>query len=213
MFAFTIDDLLLIFQRFNLAVWPLQIVAYVLGLVAVFFAIKQTGYSMKIVLAILAFHWLWAGIVFCLIYWAPSYPSAYVLGVLCIVQGILFLVSLFRSNLSDCPGTRAYFIVGIVFVIYALAGYPIVGYLVGHVYPKSAPFGLVPCPTAVFTFGLFLLVQKKFPGYYLAVPVIVAIAGLVAIYKGVYEDIGLFISGIIGTYLLVKRYKTFGQTA
>ena len=213
MFSFTIDDLLLIFQRFNLAIWPLQIVAYVLGFVAFFFAIKQTGLSMKIILAILSFYWLWSGIVFCLIHWAPSYPSAYVFGVFCIVQGVLFLISLFQSNLSDCPQTRMHFIVGIVLVLYALAGYPLVGYLVGHVYPKSVPFGLAPCPTTVFTFGLFLLIPQKFPRYYLIVPFILAIASLLAVYKGIYEDIGLFIAGVIGTYLLVKRYKAAGQAA
>lgn len=213
MFSFTIDDLLLVFERYNLAVWPLQIIAYILGFVAVFFTIKQTKYSMKIVPAILSFFWLWVGIVFCLLYWAPSYPSAYAFGIFSIVQGLLFLMSLFKSNLSDCPGTRMHLIVGMIFVIYAMAGYPLVGYLVGHVYPKSVPFGLVPCPTAVFTFGLLLLIQKKFPVYYLVVPFIVAFASLLAIYKGVYEDIGLFLSGVIGTYLLVKRYKATGQAA
>ena len=213
MFSFTIDDLLLIFQRFNLAVWPLQIIAYVLGFVAVFFAVKQTRYSMKIVLAILSFCWLWAGIVFCLMYWASSYPSAYGFGVLCIIQGSLFLMSLFKSNLSDCPRTNLHLIMGVLFIVYAMAGYPIIGYLVGHVYPKSVPFGLAPCPTTVFTFGLFLLIRKKFPGYYLIVPFIVSIASLLAVYKGVYEDIGLFLAGVIGTYLLVKRYKTPAQPA
>ena len=213
MFSFTIDDLLLIFQRFNLAVWPLQIIAYVLGFVAVFFAVKQTRYSMKIVLAILSFCWLWAGIVFCLLYWATSYPSAYGFGVLCIIQGSLFLMSMFKSNLSDCPRTNLHLIMGVLFIVYAMAGYPIIGYLVGHVYPKSVPFGLAPCPTAVFTFGLFLLIRKKFPGYYLIVPFIVSIASLLAVYKGVYEDIGLFLAGVIGTYLLVKRYKTPAQPA
>jgi hypothetical protein len=58
MFSFTLNDLLLIFERLNLAVWPLQIIAYILGLLVVFLAIKQMKYSMKIVLAILSIFWL-----------------------------------------------------------------------------------------------------------------------------------------------------------
>ena len=93
MFSFTLNDLLMVFERFNLAVWPLHILAYILGLLAVFFAIKQTKYSMKIVLSILSIFWLWFGIVFCLIYWAPSYKYAYGFGFLSIIQGLLFLIA------------------------------------------------------------------------------------------------------------------------
>ena len=69
--------------------------------------------------------------------------------------------------------------------------------------PSSAhvlPLGLVPCPTTIFTFGLLLLINKKYPKYYLIVPFIVAVAGLLAIYKGIYEDIGLFLAGLVGAY-------------
>ena len=211
MFSFTIDDLLLVFERFNLAIWPLQIAAYVLGLLAVFFTIKQTKYSMKIVLAILSFFWLWCGIVFCMIYWAPSYPYAYGFGVLATIQGLLFLFSTIKSNLSDCPRINLHFNVGILFIIYAMAGYPILGYFLGHIYPKFVPFGLVPCPTTVFTFGLFLMMDKKFPRYTIIIPLIVAIVSLLAIYKGVYEDIGLFLTGLIGTYLILRRDRTTEQ--
>jgi len=207
MFSFTIDDLLFIFERFNLAVWPLQIISYILGLVAIFFAIKQIRYSMKVVLVILSFYWLWAGIVFCLMYWAPSYISGYGFGFLCIIQGFLFLKSAIKPNFTDCPRTNLHFSVGLIVIIYAMAVYPVFGYFLGHIYPKFLPFGLVPCPTTIFTFGIFLLLNKKFPRYYLVVPFIVAISGLVALYKGVYEDIGLFLAGLICTFLILKRDK------
>ena len=211
MFSFTIDDLLLIFERFNVAVWPLQIIAYILGLLVVFFTVKQTKYSMKIVLAILSLFWLSIGIVFCLIYWAPSFKSAYGFGIFSIVLGFLFLVSIFKPNYSDCPRSKLHSTVGIIFIVYAMAGYVLFGYFLGHIYPKSVPFGLVPCPTAVFTFGWLLLIDKRFPRYYLIVPCIVAVAGLLAVYKGMYEDIGLFLTGVIGTFLILKRYKKMDQ--
>jgi len=211
MFSFTLNDLLLIFERFNLAVWPLQIIAYILGLLAVFFAIKQTKHSMKIVLLILSFFWLCFGIVFCLKYWAPSYQYAYGFGFLSIIQGILFLISLFKPNLLDSPRSKLHFTLGILIILYAMAVYPLIGYFLGRVYPKSLPFGLVPCPTTIFTFGMFLLLNKKFPRYYLVVPGIIAVAGLLAVYKGVYEDIGLFLAGLTTIYLLIKRNKKVDQ--
>ncbi len=207
MFSITIDELLLVFQRFNQAVWPVQIAAYGLGLAAVYLIFKQTPFSIKVVLAILSFCWLWSGIVFCLMYWAHSYVYAYGFGLLCIIQGSLFLMGVIKQDWPDSPKPRSHFITGIVFVAYAMAGYPILGYFLGHVYPEFIPFGLVPCPTAVFTFGLFLLMNKKFPRYYLIVPFIVAIASLLAVYKGVYEDIGLFLAGLIGTFLILHGAK------
>ena len=207
MFSITIEELLLIFERFNQAIWPFQFVAYILGIVAVFFIFKQTRYSTKIVLAILSFFWLWSGIVFCLMYWVPSYVYAYGFGLLCIIQGLLFLMGVIKQDWPDSPKSRSHFITGIVFVAYAMAGYPILGYFLGHVYPEFIPFGLVPCPTTVFTFGLFLLMNKKFPRYYLVVPFIVAIASLLAVYKGVYEDIGLFLAGLIGIFLILHSAK------
>ena len=207
MLSFTTEEILLIFERFNLAIWPMQIISYILGILAVFFALKKTKYSMKIVLVVLSFFWLWSGIMFCLIYWAPSYVFAYGFGALCIIQGLLFLFSLFKSNFSDCPRINLHFTLGIIFVIYAIIGYPVFGYFLGHVYPKFLTVGLVPCPTAVFTFGLFLLINNKFPRYYLFVPFIVAIASLLAVYKGIYEDIGLFLTGLIGTVLILRRDK------
>jgi hypothetical protein len=115
------------------------------------------------------------------------------------------MISAFKSNLLDCPQSKLHYTLGIIFILYAMAGYPLIGYLLGHVYPRSLPFGLVSFPTTIFTFGMFLLINKKFPRCYLIIPFIIAIAGLLAIYKGVYEDIGLLLSGLIGRYLIIKR--------
>jgi hypothetical protein len=95
--------------------------------------------------------------------------------------------------------------VGIVFIIYAMAGYQLLGYSLGHVYPEFFPFGLVPCPTAIFTFGVLLITNKKIPGYYLLIPAIFAAGGFLAVSKGVFEDIGLIIAGLTGSYLLLRR--------
>ncbi|MBN2030109.1 hypothetical protein JW824_07665 [bacterium] len=209
MFSFTVEELLLAFERYNLAVWPLQIIASILGLVALFFTIKKTKNAIRIVSAILSFFWLWTGIVFCFIYWSPYYSYAYGFGILCVIQGLLFLISTLRPDLSDHSQTKLDSTVGFIFIIYSMAGYLVLGYLIGHGYPKYLPFGLVPCPTAIFTFGLFLMIDKKFPRYYLIVPSIIAIVSLLAIYKGIYEDIGLFLAGLIGTFLILKMDRKY----
>jgi len=196
----------MVLERYNEAVWPLQIVAYILGILALYFVIKKNKYSNQIILAILSFYWFWNGIVFCP-FWAPTYNFAYLFAAFCIIQGVLFMIAIFKSNISFGLPSNLYSIIGIVFIVYAMVGYQVFGYFLGHVYPKFFPFGLVPCPTTIFTFGLFLLTDKKFPRYYLVVPFIVALGGFLAAYKGVLEDIGLIIAGFVGTYLLLQRDK------
>jgi hypothetical protein len=205
MFSIILEEFLTVLECYNLSIWPLQIFAYLLGIIALFFSIKRPKYSNKIVLVILSFYWFWNGIVFCPIFWAPTYTFAYLFGAFCIIQGLLFLIGAFKSNISI--GFRGNFnsIIGIIFVVYAMLGYQLLGYSLGHVYPKFFPFGLVPCPTTIFTFGIFLMTDKKFPKYYLIVPCIVAIMGILAVYKGIFEDIGLILAGVIGTILIILR--------
>jgi hypothetical protein len=212
MFSINLEEFLLVLERYNLAIWPLQIFAYIFGFLALFFTIKRFKYSNQIILAVLSFFWLWTGAVFCPIYWAPTYKFAYLFGALCIIQGLLFLTGAVKSEMSFKFRTDQYSIAGILFIIYAIGGYYLVGIFLGHVYPMSFPFGLVPCPTAIFTFGFFLLADKKFPKYYLIIPVIVSLAGILAVYKGILEDIGLIFAGVVGTALILLKDRKFRKS-
>jgi hypothetical protein len=211
MLSFSLEEFLMILERYNLIVWPMQILAYFFGILALVFVFKKNKYSNQIILTVLSLYWLWNGIIFCPIFWAPTYNFAYLFAAFCIIQGILFIIAIFKCNISFGLYSNLYTIIGIVFIIYAMVGYLIFGYFLGHVYPKFFPFGLVPCPTTILTFGLFLLTDKKVPRYYLIVPFIIALGGFLAAYKGVLEDIGLIIAGFLGTYLLLQRDKNTDQ--
>jgi hypothetical protein len=54
-------------------------------------------------------------------------------------------------------------------VVFALVLYPVIGYTFGHIYPSSPTFGL-PCPTTIFTFGIFLWSDKRLPVAILVIP-------------------------------------------
>jgi len=90
-----------------------------------------------------------------------------------------------------------------------MAGYSLFGYLLGRVYPQFFPFGLVPCPTTIFTFGILLLTNKRFSKYFLVVPLIFSIGGFLAVYRGILEDIGLIIAGLLGVVLILLRDRNF----
>ena len=92
------DSLFQAFSRYNEAIWPIQIAAYALAFVAIFFAVKRIKYSDNIILFILSFYWLWAGIVCLFGFLAPDFPIFYMLGVMAVFQGILFLYFGFKSE-------------------------------------------------------------------------------------------------------------------
>jgi hypothetical protein len=141
-------------------------------------------------------------------YWRKVYPFASVFGVLLVIQGIMFLGNSIKSKLSFQLRGDIYSIFGVIFLLYAMVGYSVLGQFLGHVYPRFFQFGLVPCPTTIYTFGLFLLTDKKLPKYLFVIPLLSSLSGILAVYWGIYEDIGLVITGLLGTYLILHRDKT-----
>ena len=207
MLLFNLDEFLNVLEIYNLKFWPLQIIAFAIGLIAVFFAFRRSKSSSIVILAILSLFWLWNGAVFCYLFWTSIYKLAYVFAVLCFTQGILFALALYKSDIEIHfhPGWKS--ILGITFIVYAMVGYQVFGYFLGHVYPQFFPFGLVPCPTAIFTFGLLLMTVRKIPLLYLILPVIIASGGFMVVPMGILEDIGLILAGISGVFLMLKTDK------
>jgi hypothetical protein len=211
MLTFSLEEFLVVLESYNLDIWPLQIVAYLLILLVLFISLKPTKYSVKIVSAILSFFWLCTGIVFCFIYWAPTHIFGYIFGICCTAQGLLFLYSIIKSDIAIDPQDKSYKLIGILFVLYAMIGYQILGYYLDHIYPKFFAVGLVPCPTTIFTFGLFVIINTKIPIKYVAIPFMISLGGFLAVYNGIYEDIGLIVLGIWGTILIIKRNSHIGS--
>jgi hypothetical protein len=207
---FTIEQFLKIFEDYNLAVWPMQIVLYILGAGAIFFAVKKLPQSNKIIFLILAVLWIWMGIVYNLIYFTAINRAAYIFGISFIVEGTLFFFTAFSKNTipfqlrPDLNG-----ITGCLLLVFALVLYPILGNFQGHVYPSSPTFGL-PCPTTIFTFALLLWANKRIPIVLLIIPFVWSIIGFSAAFSlGIKEDIGLIISGLLSTFLIAAKNKKY----
>ncbi len=194
------------FTEYNLRIWPMQLVAYALCIVVVVLALRKARYSDQVIAAILAFFWLWLG----LMLWLPGsaiFLPAYVFGALSLIQGGLFLLGVARPRVSYRIGADASSRLGLALIVYAMVFYPLVGYAVGHIYPRSLTIGVFPCATAIFTLGMFLCTEGKVPRPLLIAPLVVALYGIVAVSGGVVEDIGLIIAGIVTPLMLVYREK------
>ena len=203
---------------YNAAIWPVQIITYILGIAAVILVLRETKLSDRIVSLIMGCLWLWSGIVFCFLYFGKSSPMFYIMGSFLILQGILFLLYSFRVYVTRVLSFRArggsYTIVGTVMIAYAWVIYPLIGHLTGHAYPQTPVFGVAPCPVTIFTFGLLLLTHKRVPGVILVIPLLFSLGGIMAVLTyGVYADVGLVASGIIGTIMIINRNIEISELA
>jgi hypothetical protein len=206
---FTVEQFLDVFGKYNLAIWPRQLLFYLIVILTLILAVKKTNYSDKVISAILSFFWLWMGVVYHLLYFTQINKAAYAFGILYIIQGILFFyVGIMKNNLSFRFQSNNYTLMGSLFVIYGVGLYPILGYFLGHIYPKSPTFGL-PCPTTIFTFGLLLWTEKAFPKYLLLIPFIWSVIGFsAAVSLGIREDIGVLIAGLVSSLLILFRDRS-----
>jgi hypothetical protein len=153
---------------------------------------------------VLAFFWLWMGLVYHIIFFTEINPAAYIFGVLFIIQGLLFFFfGVLNNQLTYSDSNYKLSVAGIIFILFALFIYPFLGLIFGHTYPGNPTFGL-PCPTTIFTFGIFLFSEKKISFYLYLIPFLWSIVGFTAaINLGIYEDTGLLAAGIAGALLII----------
>ena len=192
----TLEQFFEVFRNYNETVFPVQVILYLLSVTVIYLTIKRTAKSDKIISGILAFLWLWMGVVYHLVFFTTINKAAYLFGAIFILQGILFLtLGIIKAKLS------------FKLILFALIIYPFLGHFLGHAYPASPTFGL-PCPTTIFTFGLLLLTDKNCPVAIIIIPFVWSIVGFTAAFNfGVWEDTGLLIAGLITLFMLLIKKR------
>ena len=203
---FTLEQFLEVFKSYNQAVFPMQIIFYLVSVIAIYLVIKPNSKSDKMISFILSFLWFWMGIVYHLYFFTKINIAAYPFGGLFIGQGILFaILGVFQDRFSFRFQKDKYKITGIILIVFSLVIYPILGHFFGHIYPSSPTFGL-PCPTTIFTFGILLLNEKKCPILILIIPFLWSVIGFMAAFQfGIFEDTGLILASLMAVSLLIYR--------
>lgn len=204
---FTIEQFFAVFAAYNLAIWPAQILAYLLGAAALALALRGGAVAQRVVPATLAAMWVWTGVGYHLLYFAAINPVARVFGAAFLVQGALFAWAALRGGglRFGAPRGPLRWALGVFLAIYAAVLYPLFGYLAGHVWPAVPSFGLAPCPVAIFTFGLLLLVHGRVPLWLLAIPALWAlIGGQAAFLLSVPQDWMLLLGSVAATAVLIR---------
>lgn len=204
---FTIEEFLGVFEAYNTGIWPMQIVAYVLAGLSIFLAVRRTPASSRAIGGVLAFFWLWMGIVYNLMFFTAINRAAYGFGAMFIAQGLLFLgTCVWKDRINYKVGPDIYSFTGAVFILYAMVIYPVLGAAFGHAYPGCPVFGVTPCPTTIFTFGILLFAARKVPWFLVVIPLVWSVIGAgAAVSLTIREDFALPVVGIFGTVMILLK--------
>ena len=211
---FTVEQFFGVFQTYNSAVWPAQILLLVLAALAVIFIAFRRSWSGVAVSAILAVLWIWIGAAYHLAFFARINPVAYGFGALSIVGGFMFAWhGVIRRSLGFGFGKSLRAAIGTALLVFALVVYPIWGTLAGHGYPALPTFGL-PCPTTIFTIGVLALASGTRLRAVLTVPILWSLVGSQAAFVlDVKPDLGLLVAGVVAVGLFIWPARALNTTS
>jgi hypothetical protein len=201
MLPFTRDAFFDVFAAYNAAIWPVAVAAYPLALVAVLFAWRTTKKASRIVAAVLALMWGWAGIVYHGLYFSQINPIAWIFAAVFLAQAALYGIAAVGS-LRFSPRSRVHAVAGGLLIAYAMIAYPLIGILAGESYPRLPLFGVTPCPLLIFTFGMMLWADHVRWWFWIVPLFWTVIGGSAAVLLLVPQDWALPLSAVLTMAIL-----------
>lgn len=202
---FTSEQFFQVISDYNTTLFPAQIIIPIVGLFILGLLHSNIKHKDKTIGLFLGFVWLWIGIVYHLAFFTSIIKAAYGFGVLFILQGMFFIIEVFRNKLQFHIKKSIKDYIGYFFIIFGLIIYPVISYLLESSFSKTITLGL-PCPTTILTFGFLMLSGKKLSKYLIIIPIIWAIIGTGAATKfGVYQDYLMPLAAVVTTIFVLKR--------
>ena len=202
---FTTEQFFNVIEKYNLTMFPFQVLILILGIACLFLIHSKFSIKDKLIGIYLGVLWIWIGIFYHFAFFTAINKAAFIFVGIFILQGLLILFNTFTKNkpfIKFSLQTKSY--LGYFFILYGLIIYPIISYFVEGSIERTIVMGL-PCPSTIFTFGIFILTNNKFPKYLLIIPSIWAVIGLsAAINIGVIQDIMIIISAITANIILIR---------
>ncbi|KJV11177.1 hypothetical protein VZ95_00100 [Elstera litoralis] len=194
---FTTEQFFGVFVAYNASIWPMQIIAFVLGLVVVAALWRKGPIATRLIPLILALLWAANGIGYHLLFFSAINPAATMFAAFFVAQAILFAVSAISARgIRFETGRDVRTALGAGFIIEAMAVYPIIGVWAGHGLMKGPMFGVAPCPTTIFTIGVLFMARGRWVVWLAIIPFLWSLIGLAAAWQlGILEDIALPIAG------------------
>lgn len=204
---FTNEQFFDVLERYNDAVWPAPALLLAVALIASGLTVAGRARD-RLVPTVLASFWAWMAVAYHFAFFTAINPAAWLFGLAFLGASLLFTVAAVTGSLHFDPPKGIAGIAGTLLILYAILGYPLVGWAVGHAYPRVPTFGL-PCPTTIFTLGLLLLARRPVPKSVFVVPLAWSVIGTFAAVRfGVVQDYGLIVSAVVTCVVLASTART-----
>jgi hypothetical protein len=150
-----------LFELYNLAIWPAQILAIALGLAILALLRRGGAWQGRAVAAILAACWLWVAWAYLLArYDTINWAGKYLAGGFAIESLLLIWTGLIRDRLVLRPNADTASRAGLCIFLFALLVQPLIGPLAGRDWVQIEIFGIAPDPTVVATLGVLLMADR-----------------------------------------------------
>jgi hypothetical protein len=193
---------------YNATMWPIVIAMSVAAAFLTYRVFSKPGAKTDLWLkAFLGFAFAWNGIVFFLVF--VKNPISMFTGVpLFIIVSLLFVLDILAKKTRFQPPEATWKKGLTLFWIVLVFLYPVIGWPLGHVYPKML-LPMFPCPLTVFAIAL---VAAAAPNVDKKVFILLLPWALMALPKcfgalDCYEDCILFASGVYGLAELIRTWK------
>jgi len=205
-----------VFERGNAAIWPMQLVWYASAVAMIVLAFWPSRRASQFICLLAAAYFAWVGIVFFRVINSDMgvldgvINQAWLWAAIFILEAILFVVAgIVRHDLVFAPRWNLSSVLGALFMFYALVAYPIIEMLGGYPLRAVPLFGLSPCVTVFFAFGLLLWARPPAPKYLLLLPLAWALQATPDnLAMGHVPDFALILVGVITVGLIIWRDRT-----
>ena len=217
--SYRLDDLLLfspdVYYRslglYNEAMWPGQIVAFLLGCFLFGLSITDRRLGLGVSLISLSLAFAISGGVYHLRYYLTLNWMAFYYGLLFLAEALFLLIfgliCFVKRPRPAAPAHGMRWWLGAGLMVFGLAITPLFGLIDGPSLSGGLVFGLHPLPSLLVLFGLAFL-QPRFHGFLLALPMVyVVIGGLTAYVIGSVQLVAyvvLLIAGLAYCFLAGK---------
>ncbi len=193
---------------YNETTWPVQAVMIVAAAYLTYRVCTRPSATADVWMkAFLAFAFAWDGIVFFLVF-LRNPVSMFTGAPLFLIVSILFVVDIFAKKTHfKLPEGRWMRGLTIVWVLLATL-YPLIGWPLGHVYPKVL-LPLLPCPLTVFAIALVAAAVPDTDKKVFTALLPWALLGLPKCFGALdcYEDCILFAGGVYGLIVLIRNWR------
>ena len=201
---------------YNNSIFPFQIITLIIAVILTYFLFaKPSAKANKLMKAYLAFTYAWIGVVFQFIFAPPEFRLVFLISrVGLIVVALLFVIDIFVGKIEfELPKTWWKKYLTLFWVVFAFVLYPLIEWALGHPYPEVPLFGVLFCPTTIFSIALL---AGAIPNVDKKVFVLLSVA---AIFTGIsapisyhiYVDFMLLAAGIYGLIMLIKNWRVIGK--